>query len=62
LKVNYRLSVRNEPRALVVADAIADSLKRAPHTMARHYRQLGKVRLRDIVSDFDCQQYSKSPF
>ena len=62
LKVNYRLSVRSEPRALVVADAIADSLKRAPHTMARHYRQLGKVRLRDIVSDFDCQHIPKVLF
>jgi hypothetical protein len=39
LKIRYRLDVVNEPRALVVADMLADSLKRAPHTMARHYKQ-----------------------
>jgi serine/threonine-protein kinase RsbW len=62
LKVNYRLSVRNEARALVVADAIADSLKRAPHTMARHYRQLGKVGLRQVLTEFDCQHVPKILF
>ena len=56
LKANYRLAVMNVPRALVVAEAIADSLKRAPDTMAVHYRQLGKVSLREIVGRFDCQQ------
>jgi serine/threonine-protein kinase RsbW len=62
LKVNYRLSVLNEPRALVVADAIADSLKRAPHTMARHYRQLGRVGLRQVLTEFDCQHVPKILF
>jgi serine/threonine-protein kinase RsbW len=62
LKVNYRLAVKNEPRALVVADAIADSLKRAPDTMALHYRQLGKVTLRKIIGQFDCQHVPKVLF
>jgi serine/threonine-protein kinase RsbW len=56
LKVSYRLDVLGEPRALVVAEAIADSLKRAPHTMARHYKQLGRVDLREVVRQFDCQR------
>ena len=55
LKTRYRLNVMNEPRALVVADALADSLKRAPHTMARHYKQVGRYELRDLLSRFDCQ-------
>ena len=55
LKTRYRLNLMNEPRALVVAEALADALKRAPHTMARHYRQVAKYELRDLISRFDCQ-------
>jgi len=56
LKIRYRLDVLNEPRALVVADALADALKRAPHTMARHYKQMARVSLRDLVPSFNCQR------
>ena len=56
LKIRYRLDVLNEPRALVVADALADSLKRAPHTMARHYKQNANAGLRELISKFNCQR------
>lgn len=56
LKIRYRLDVMSEPRALVVADMLADSLKRAPHTMARHYKQVANAGLRDLISHFNCQQ------
>lgn len=56
LKIRYRLDVLNEPRALVVADMLADSLKRAPHTMARHYKQIAHAGLRDLISSFNCQR------
>jgi serine/threonine-protein kinase RsbW len=56
LKTRYRLDVMSEPRALVVADMLADSLKRAPHTMARHYKQVANAGLRDLISRFNCQQ------
>ncbi|HJT67603.1 MAG TPA: ATP-binding protein, partial [Pyrinomonadaceae bacterium] len=56
LKIRYRLDVLNEPRALVVADALADALKRAPHTMARHYKQIARVSLRELVSRFNTQR------
>src|SRR5215211_3488988 len=56
LKIRYRLDVMNEPRALVVADMLADSLKRAPHTMARHYKQIANAGLRGLISHFNCQQ------
>jgi len=55
LKTRYRLIVMNEPRALVVADALTDSLKRAPHTMARHYKQVQPYDLRDVLLRFNCQ-------
>jgi serine/threonine-protein kinase RsbW len=56
LKIRYRLDVMSEPRALVVADMLADSLKRAPHTMARHYKQISNAGLRDLIVRFNCQQ------
>src|SRR5215216_6460673 len=56
LKIRYRLDVMSEPRALVVADMLADSLKRAPHTMARHYKQIANAGLRELISRFNCQQ------
>src|ERR1043165_400686 len=56
LKIRYRLDVLNEPRALVVADALADALKRAPHTMARHYKEIARVSLRELVSHFNTQR------
>jgi len=56
LKIRYRLDVLNEPRALVVADMLADSLKRAPHTMARHYKQIADAGLRNLISRFNCQR------
>jgi serine/threonine-protein kinase RsbW len=62
LKVRYRLDVLSEPRALVVADALADSLKRAPHTMARHYKQIAGLSLLELLSRFDCQRVPKTLF
>src|ERR1044071_1136187 len=56
LKIRYRLDVSGEPRALVVADMLADSLKRAPHTRPRHYKQVANAGLRDLISRFNCQQ------
>src|SRR5215216_4573610 len=56
LKIRYRLDVMGEPRALVVADMLADSLKRAPHTMARHYKQIANAGLRELISRFNCQE------
>ena len=55
LKVRFRLDILNEPRALVVADSITDVLKRAPHTMARHYRRATTLGLRALLAKFDCQ-------
>jgi hypothetical protein len=62
LKIRYRLDVVGDPRALVVADALADALKRAPHTMARHYKQIARVSLRELVSGFNCQRVPAALF
>jgi hypothetical protein len=56
LRVAYRLAIKADPRALVVAETIADSLKRAPNTMARHYKQSDRIDLRRVVGTFDCQR------
>ena len=55
LESRYRLDVNGEPRALVVAELLADALKRAPHTMARHYRRSTTLGLRELLASFDCQ-------
>lgn len=62
LKVRFRLDTLNEPRALVVANTITDALKRAPHTMARHYRRVTTLGLRALLSRFDCQLVPQSLF
>ena len=56
LKARYRLEVLNEPRVLVVADALTEALKRAPRTMARHYKQRAKFGLRTLLAGFDLQR------
>ncbi|MDX6530837.1 MAG: serine/threonine-protein kinase RsbW [Blastocatellia bacterium] len=56
LRAHYRLEVAGEGRALVVATTLLDSLKRAPHAMARKYRHEAALGLRDLISDFNCQQ------
>ncbi|HEY6120420.1 MAG TPA: ATP-binding protein [Pyrinomonadaceae bacterium] len=55
-RVRYRLEVMNEPRALVIADTISEALKRAPHTMARHYRQRAALGLRELLIGFNGQR------
>src|SRR5258708_4242872 len=56
LEIRYRLELAGESRALVVAEAIAEALKRAPHTMARYYRRVTAVGVREVLASFDCQR------
>ena len=56
LQTRYRLELAGDPRALVVAETVTNSLKRAPQTMARYYRRVAAVGLRDLLSRFDCQR------
>jgi serine/threonine-protein kinase RsbW len=60
LKASYRLQVAAEPRALVVADTLIETLKRAPQTMARHYRRASALGLRDLLGRFDAQRVPAS--
>jgi serine/threonine-protein kinase RsbW len=62
LKTRFRLEIASDPRALVVAETIAESLKRAPHTMARHYRRTAAVGLSELLARFDCQRVPSSLF
>src|SRR5436305_1896575 len=60
LRVSYRLHVSVEPRALVVADTLVEALKRAPQTMARHYRRESALGLGDIMRRFDFESVPAS--
>ncbi len=60
LRVSYRLQVAAEPRALVVAETLIETLKRAPQTMARHYRRQAAMQLRELLSRFNFQRVPSS--
>jgi anti-sigma regulatory factor (Ser/Thr protein kinase) len=62
LKTRFRLEIASDPRALVVAETITELLKRAPHTMARHYRRGAAVGLSELLTGFDCQRVPSSLF
>jgi serine/threonine-protein kinase RsbW len=62
LHTRYRLEVSEEPRALVFADTLLDLLKRAPQTMARHYRREASLGLQDTLRQFNCQRLPASLF
>lgn len=62
LRAQYRLEIGAEPRALVVADMLVAALERAAEIMARHYRQIAAVPLRELLSRFNCQHAPASLF
>ena len=62
LKSRFRLDSLREPRALVVADVMADALKRAPQTISRHYRKAASLRLRQLLGRFSFQLVPKRLF
>lgn len=62
LRTRYRLEVAAEPRALVVAESLSETLKRAPQTMARHYRREAALGLRELLERFNCQRMPASLF
>ena len=62
LRATYRVEGAGEPRALVVADTLTQTLKRAPRTMARHYRRESAVGLRDLLARFNCQEVAATLF
>ena len=62
LRSRFRLDALREPRALVVADVMADALKRAPQTIARHYRRAASLRLRELLAGFNFQRVPRCLF
>ena len=62
LKSRFRLDALREPRALVVADLIADELKRAPQVIARHYRRAAGLPLRELLGQFNSQHVPRCLF
>jgi serine/threonine-protein kinase RsbW len=62
LRSRFRLDVLQEPRALVVADLMAGALKRAPQTVARHFRRAAGLRLRELLERFNFQLVPRQLF
>lgn len=62
LRAHYRIEVAGEARALIVATTLVDTLKRAPHAMARKYRREAALGLPDLISSFTLQSVPASLF
>jgi serine/threonine-protein kinase RsbW len=60
LRASYRLQVEASPRALVVADTLVETLKRAPRTMARHYRREAALKLGEAMRGFNFERVPAS--
>lgn len=60
LAARYRLEIEAAPRALVLADTLAELLKRAPQNMQRLYRRAHTPPLRAALTQFDGQQIPAS--
>ena len=56
IAARFRLEIAGEKRALVVAESLSASLKRAPRTMAQFYRRNSAIGLRELLSIFDRQE------
>ncbi|HVS20962.1 MAG TPA: hypothetical protein VHD88_03900, partial [Pyrinomonadaceae bacterium] len=62
LRAHYRVEVGDEPRALIVATTLLETLKRAPQAMARKYRREAALGLLDLLPSFNCQRVPASLF
>ncbi|MEO7971878.1 MAG: hypothetical protein ABI698_11300, partial [bacterium] len=62
VRSRFRLDALREPRALVVADLMSAALQRAPQTVARHYRSIASLPLRDVLQAFNYQRVPKVLF
>lgn len=60
LETRERLENIGEQRALVIGNLLAETLKRAPQTMSKFYRQSSAIGLREILSVFNRQEIPPS--
>ena len=60
IRSRVRLENAGEARALVVGYSLAANVKRAPELMARFYRRLSALGLRELLQAFDGRQISPS--
>ncbi len=53
-----RLEIGGEPRALAVGEALSENVRRASELMARSYRRIAAIGLRELLLAFDGRQVS----
>jgi serine/threonine-protein kinase RsbW len=56
LIARFRQEILGEPRALIVADCLSESLKNCPKIMSDYYRRNNAIGLRKLFDYFDCQK------
>ena len=62
IEARYRLEILDEPRALVVGNALKKILNRAPQLMTRDYRRAAAIGFRELLAVFNCQKIPASLF
>lgn len=62
IAARFRLEIKNEPHALVVAETLANALKRAPETMSGFYRRRAAIGLRRVLQNFNLQEIPTALF
>jgi serine/threonine-protein kinase RsbW len=62
LTMQYQLEVAGGARALILANTLLATLKRAPQAMARMYRREAALGLDDLLARFNCQEVPASLF
>ena len=58
IRSRARLEINGAPRALAIGEALSENVKRAPQLMARFYRRLSAIGLRELMLAFDGRQIS----
>lgn len=56
IRARFRLEIAAENRALVYGETLSEFLKRAPQTMAKFYRRMAAINLRELLAIFNRQE------
>ena len=60
ITARHRLETNDNGRARIVGDELARYIKRAPQLMARFYRQISAIGLREVMQAFDGRDVARS--
>ncbi len=60
IAARHRLNTESTPRAQIVGEVLTNNIRRAPRLMAKFYRQLSAIGLRELMRGFDGREVASS--